>query len=335
MRFSDSKRLKAVAAACVLCASVGLSHAQQSVTPISSFLGKKSGDSEEVKSKPVAPADKDVPDWLRDSERLTAMLGDSADTKISNPKVIRKVETPIPGLDGFVVEADTVSTAHPDGKKELFVFYTDKTKRYLVVGMMIDMEKDRDLNMMVERYVRGETADNPAKALRPQDMHGVVLEGDPKLSPLTFVVDLGPEAGKKSLLGIARLHRTLATAKGGPKPRPVRIIPVSAGKDELSTGTMAMAMGFDLLSKDGALRLVEFAEKGASTSWVDSKRLKNDPELKKAIGMGIFRLDDNSTQALLAKIDTLPLIYVGEGEKAKNIPLPSSTEKWREILLQK
>ena len=75
MRFSDLKGLKAVAAACVLCASVGLSHAQQNVTPISSFLGKKSGDSEEVKSKPVAPADKDVPDWLRDSERLTAMLG--------------------------------------------------------------------------------------------------------------------------------------------------------------------------------------------------------------------------------------------------------------------
>ena len=321
--------------ALALTAAVGATQAQnKSLSSMLSSGGKSpqgADASSTIKSAPITSADKDVPGWLRDSERLNSMLGDDAETKIENAKVVRKVETPIPGLDGFVVEADTSTTANPEKKKELFVFYTDKTRRYLVVGLMIDTEKERDLNQLVERFVRGEMADNPAKALRPQDMHALTLQGGKsKAAPLSFVVDLGPEAGKSSFLGVVRLHQAMVAS--GANPRPVRIVLVSAGKDELSTGAMAMAMGFERVSKDGVAKLVEFAEKGRSAGWLDSKRLSKDASLKQAIGLGIFQIDENSTQALLARLNTLPLVYDGVGDQMKFVTLPSSQADWRALL---
>jgi len=221
----------------------------------------------------------------------------------------------------------------PDGKNELFVFYTDKSRRYLVVGMMIDMKKDRDINLDVERYVRGELADNPAKALRPQDMHAIMVPGDPAAKPLTFVTDLGPQAGKSSFLNLIHLHSSLA--KSGLKPRPLRIVLVSAGHDEMATVAMSMAYGAETISKNGLGKLIEYAEKGSSASWLDSKKITSDPNIKSVLGTGVFKMEDNSTQALLARIDTLPLVYVMDGEKTVNVPLPSNPTEWRNILLKK
>lgn len=322
-------RSKTLAALAVLAACGLGANMPATASGLSDLLGQKPKN--EVKAAPPPVAD--VPKWLRDSERLNSMLGDNADARIEDAKVVRKVETPIPGLDGFVVQATVYSTASPEGKQELFVFYSDKTGRYLVVGMMIDTEKDRDLNQMVERHVRGQLSDNPALALRPQEMHGILLKGGKsKASPLTFVVDLGPEPGKSSLLGLVQLHQSMV-AKGS-NPRPIRIVLVSAGKDETSTGAMAIAMGFDQLAGDGVARLVEYAQKGRATSWMEPKRLKTDDNLKRAVGMGIFRLDANSSQALQARLDTLPLVYDGSGDKTKHIPLPTSQADWQALLLK-
>lgn len=312
--------------------AIGSAHA---ASP-SEFLKPGKGSASNVgtlKSKPVAPNDTDLPSWLRDSERLNTMLGANADMRIENARAIRKVETPIPGLEGFVVEADTYTKENPEPKKDLFVFYTDQSRRYLVVGMMIDMEKERDLNQVVERYVRGEMADNPAKALRPQDMHAIMLAGGKSKSPaLSLVIDLGPAEGKSSFLGVVQIHRSLMAS--GANPRPLRIIPVSAGKDELSTGAMAMALGFEKLNGDGAVRLIEFAEKGKNAPWLDPKRLRKDASLKQAMGTGVFQVDDNSTQAMLARLDTLPLVYDANGDQIKFVPLPTSPAEWRALLLK-
>lgn len=325
-----ARSLSRIALAATLTVFAGVATA----SGISDFLQpSKVGAAASVKATEISPNDKDIPDWLRNSERLNAMMGASADARLENAKVIRKVESPIPGLDGFVVQADSYSSADPEGRQELFVFYTDKSRRYLVVGMMIDMERDRDLNQVIERYVRGEMADNPARALRPQDMHAMVLKGGKsKSTPLTFVVDVGPEAGKSSLLSIVALHQSLL--KSGSNPRPLRIVPVSAGKDELSTGAMAMAMGYEKFSGNGVEKLVEFAQKGRATSWMEPNRIKKDESLKRAIGMGIFQIDENSTQALLARLSTLPLVYDGEGEKVKFVPLPTSQGDWKTLLLK-
>ena len=286
-----------------------------------------------VKTTPVKP--EDIPDWLRKSERLEALLGDGGSGQVSNAKVVSKVETPIPGIDGIVVQADVTNESNPEGRKELFVFYTDKTKRYLFVGMLIDTEKERDLNMLTERYVRGQLADNPARALRPQDMHGIVIPGGKsnKTPPLQFVVDLGHESGKSSFLNVVRLHNSLLAS--GKSPRPLRIVLVSAGKDEISTGAMAMALGSQKLSGDGLAKLVEFANKGHKTSWMEPARLRAEPKLKQAVGLGVFQLEDNSGQALIARLDTLPLVYEGEGARTKYTLLPTSLPDWETLLLRK
>ncbi len=316
-------------AVCFAIAGMGSSFAAGG---ISDFIVKPSKLNQGSPIKTSKVEDKDIPDWLRKSERLEAMLGDDGKSRIENAKVVSKVETPIPGLDGFVVQADVFNDKFPDGKKDLFVFYSDKSKRYLFVGMLIDMEKERDLNMMTERYVRGQLADNPAKALRPQDMHGILIAGGKtnKNAPLQFVVDLGHENGKSSLLNVVRLHKSLLDS--GKNPRPLRVVLVSGGKDEMSTGAMAMAMGYQKISGDGLTKLIEYAEQGRSTPWMSPARLKNDPNLKQAMGIGIFQIEDNSGQAMLAKLDTLPLIYDGTGDKTKYIVLPTGKADWTQLL---
>lgn len=319
----------------VLCVSVACTLAAMPVAAagLSDFIAKPSriNKVDEIKASAIKPEDPDIPDWLRKSERLEAMLGDEAGSKVENAKVISRVETPVPGMQGFVVQADVVSEKNPEGRKELFVFYTDSTKRYLFVGMLIDTEKERDLNLMTERYVRGQMADNPARALRPQDMHGILIAGGKanKSAPLQFVVDLGHESGKSSFLNVVRLHKSMVD--GGKNPRPLRIVLVSAGKDEVSTGAMAMAMGYQKISNDGLARLVEYAEKGRKTPWMDAARLRNDPKLKQAMGLGIFQIEDNSNQALLARLDTLPLIYESTGAATKYIPMPLVRSDWETV----
>ena len=317
--------------------SLGLAvpvHAQ-STGGISDFFVKsskvKADDS--VKTTPVKP--EDIPDWLRKSERLEALLGDGGSGQVSNAKVVSKVETPIPGVDGIVVQADVSNEANPEGRKELFVFYTDKSKRYLFVGMLIDTEKDRDLNLMTERYVRGQLADNPAHALRPQDMHAIVVPGGKasKADPLHFVVDLGHESGRSSLLNVVRLHNALLSS--GKNPRPLRIVLVSEGKDETATGAMAMALGFQKVSGNGLAKLIEYADKGKNTPWMAPARLRGETKLKQAVGLGIFQLEDNSGQALVARLNTLPLVYEGEGPRAKNTMLPLTAADWETLMLRK
>nr|WP_314708988.1 hypothetical protein [uncultured Comamonas sp.] len=285
-----------------------------------------------LRSEPIDSKSKDLPDWLKDSKRLQDMLGADANYRVENPKVIRRVEAPFPGLEGYVVEATSFSDATPEGKKELYVFYTDKSKRYLMVGMMIDMQKNRDVNVDTERFVRGELADNPAKALRPQDMHAIVVPGGAG-SAVSFVVDLGKQAGRDSLLNLVRFHQALR--REGAAVRPLRLVLVSAGHDEFATAAMAIAYGAETISGTGLAKAMEFAEKARDVAWLQPKSMGKDSEVKRILGTGVFKMEDNSTQALLARLDTLPLVYDGEKERMVNVPLPASQADWKRLLTKK
>ncbi len=330
MRFKLTRLVFSIGCfACILAMPVA-----QAADGISGYFAKQSPLNAEasVKASAISQDDPSIPDWLKKSEKLEAMLSSGDRGEVKNPKVVSKVETPVQGLNGFVVQADIMNDQHPEGKQELFVFYTDKSSRYLFVGMLIDMEKERDLNLMTERYVRGTLADNPANALRPQGMHGLVVDGskDSKAAPVQFVVDLGHESGRSSLLNVVRLQQSLV--KSGKKTRGLRIVLVSAGKDEKATGAMAIAMGYQKVSGDGIQRLMEFAEKGKDTPWMEPSRLRKEAKLKQAMGLGIFQLEDNSNQAMLARLDTLPLVYDTKGESVKYVMLPQSRQDWETLL---
>lgn len=316
--------------------SMGL-HLPAQALDFSKFLKSKASTEEAapspaVRSAAVDPKAKDVPDWLKDSQKLKDMLGADANFRVENPKVIRRVDAPFPGLEGYVVEATSYSDATPDGKKELFVFYTDKSQRYLMVGMMIDMKRNRDVNLDVERYVRGELEDNPAKALRPQDMHAITVPGGSG-SPLTFVVDLGKQAGRDSMANLVKLHQSLR--RNGADIKPLRLVLVSAGHDEYATAAMAMAYGSETINGTGLAKAMEFAERGKNVVWLQPKSMNSNPEAKRILGSGVFKMEDNSTQALLARIDTLPLLYGGEKDRTVNLPLPSTATDWTALLKNK
>lgn len=272
-----------------------------------------------------------LPEWFRDSQRLSKLLGGNAVGDVSDAHVIQRLSTPIEGLDALVVEAK-ISAPNQDARQEIFVLYVDKTDRYLMAGLFIDMEQNRNLGQVIERQVRGERADSPALALKPLDMHGLDAEPVEALDDLLIVVvDLGPEVGRRNFLRIAALRQTLIDE--GHQVRALRVIPVSAAHDEVSTGAMAMALGYDAMKPgDGFQKLLEYADKGAEASWLDKKRLRDDPLLKQAMGFGIFKLDENSTQALLARLNTLPLVYEVQGNRAASLPVPIDENAWREIL---
>ncbi len=329
-----SKSLHKLLAALACTGVLLVMPAAHAATSISDYLVKSSkiNPDGDVKASPIEADDPSVPDWLKKSDKIEAMLGSGDRGEVKNAKVVSKVETPVPGLNGFVVQADIVNDKNPEGKQELFVFYTDSTNRYLFVGMLIDTVKERDLNLMTERYVRGTLADNPARALRPQDMYGLVVEGskDSTAAPIQFVVDLGHDSGRSSFLNVVRLQQSLV--KSGKKTRGIRVVLVSAGKDEKATGAMAMAMGYQKISGDGITRLMEYADKGNDTPWMAPERLRKESKLKQAVGLGIFQLEDNSNQALLARLDTLPLVYDSNGDATKYVMLPETRGDWEALL---
>ena len=186
---------------------------------------------------------------------------------------------------------------------------------------------------MINRQIRGERADNPALALNPLEMHGIDAEVSEKKDDekLIVVVDLGPQKGRQNLLNI--INRRQELLKKNQELRPLRIVPVSAATDELGTAAMAMAMGYDQMQTgDGFNRLLEYAQQGNQAAWLDKARLRDDPLLKQALGLGIFLLDDNSTQALLARVDVLPLVYIANGQKIQHVETPISTDEWDKIL---
>ncbi len=273
-----------------------------------------------------------LPEWFKDSKRLSELLGGKAVGNVTDAKVIRRTPTPIAGLDALVIEG-TVSSQGVDPHPETFVIYLDKTGRYLVAGLVIDMEKNRNLGQLIDRQVRGERADNPALALDPLDMHGVTaVNQNARDETIIIVADLGPEKGRQNILSIHQLYTSLVAS--GQSLAHLKIIPVSAGKDEMATAAMAMAMGYDdLRTGDGYNKIIEFSEKGKNAPWLDKQRLQAEKDLKAVMGRGIFKLDDNSTQALLAKLNTLPLVYRETKGKVEYLPLPTSSEDWKKLFV--
>lgn len=128
-------------------------------TPLSDYFKGSNG----KPGKLQAPAAR-VPQWLKDSRKLNDMLGSDAKVRIENPKVVHKVSKVFASLDAFVVEGTEFSDDHPDGKQQLYFFYSDAAQEYLFVGMAIDMKRGRDVSMDLERYLRGQLAESPAGA---------------------------------------------------------------------------------------------------------------------------------------------------------------------------
>lgn len=319
---------KTLAALTVACCALHMGAAQADT--ISDYFKGANGKA----PKMTAPSADETPQWLKDSRRLTELLGSDPNVRIENPKVVHKLPKALAGLDAYAVEATEFSNEHPDGKQQLYFFYSDAAMQYLFVGMAIDMKRGRDVSMDIERYLRGQLAESPAKALRPQEMHSIELAGGKtSASPLTFVVDLGPQAGRDSFLNVVQLHRSMMAS--GENPRPINFVLVSNAKNELSGAAMAVAYGSHAAKKDGVARLVEYAAGGEKTVWLQPRKLANDAATKQMLGTGIFKLEANSTQALLAKVDTLPLLYQGSGGKMSNTPIPLAATEWRKLLVGK
>ena len=98
---------------------------------------------------------------------------------------------------------------------------------------------------------------------------------------------------------------------------------------------MAIAYGAETINGTGLVKAMEFAEKARDVAWLQPKSMGKDSEVKRILGTGVFKMEDNSTQALLARLDTLPLVYDGEKERMINVPLPANQADWKRLLTKK
>lgn len=281
--------------------------------------------------EPAAPDTANLPDWLRDSEQLSRLLGGEAVGEVSGATVIARRETPVQAVEALVIEG-TVTREGQAPRLENFVIYVDVSGRYLFAGLLIDMQTGENYSTLVAREVRGARADNPALALHPREMHAIPAEpATDDANVLLVVVDLGPEKGRQNLLNIA--ERRAALQAEGRAVRPLRIVPVSAGPEELSTAAMALALGYEQQTPgDGYAKLIAYARDSGQADWLDVTRLANDPVLKHLMAGGVFQLENNSTQALLARLDTLPLVYTIVDGQARYLPTPTSQDAWTALL---
>jgi hypothetical protein len=286
----------------------------------------------------VEDADLDeLPDWFHDSERLSEMLGGKVAGEVENAKVIRRIQTPIKGLDAVVIKG-TINAPDKIPYEEIFTLYMDKTNQYLVSGMMIDIKANREVGTMIARYVKGESADNPARALDVMSMGRLTAGGNKagftEPGTIFYVSDFAQEAARSNLINIHNLRNKLI--KSGKKVHPFAVIPVSEGKDEMSSVASSMSFGYEALSSgDGYNKLIEFAAKGNAASWLQPMKIKGDPKLIQIVGLGVQHIDNNTSAALLARVNSLPLVYTTDGESAQWIPLPTSEKEWETILQNK
>lgn len=279
--------------------------------------------------------EKDVPEWFKDSERLSQMLSGKAIGKVQGARVIRRLPTPIEGIDALILEGQ-VKPEDGELHTETFVIYVDHSGRYLIAGLLIDMQTHQNVGQIIHQTVRAEHADNPALALNPLDLHTINAENALKHDQrIVVVIDLGPEKGRRNLKQIAGLYASLAEDNMNHQLRSLQIALVSAAHDELSTAAMAMAFGYDAKQPgSGYEKLLAFANEGDKTPWLQPNRLLHESALKEIMGLGVFKLENNSTQALIAKIDTLPLVYLIQHGVAKHVPTPTSVEDWKILLMR-
>lgn len=277
--------------------------------------------------------DNELPRWMKDSQRLAKILDGDDIGEVTNPKMVGRYNTPIDGLFAVAIEA-TVTSPSKEARQEYFIFYTDKTNRYLVAGLLVDVEKGRNIGQFIEQYIRGNIASGPAKALNVNVLHAVQWNPTKEKEGLiTMVIDIGPEEGRRNLLNVAALHQQLA--KTG-KVRPLRIVPVSNGRKEMPTAAMAMSLGFETFrTGDGYNKLLEYADIGEKASWLQKDRLMNDAKLKEALGIGAFKMEENTAHAILAKVQRLPLVYTHENGLTKNVPVPTERKEWETLLRKK
>src|SRR5690606_5122666 len=101
-------------------------------------------------------------------------------------------------------------------------------------------------------------------------------------------------------------------------------------QDERSVAGMAMALGRDRFQpKTGYAMLVDYAQTKGQPSWMTPERMNADPKMKEIIGQGVFALEENSSQAIEARVSTLPVVFEKDGAKYTQIPIPTS---WRAAL---
>lgn len=331
-----SNKLPSLLVAVFFACGVFASHAQ---TP-TSFMeaGKKGNNGVQSlsfdSSKSGVPSNEETPSWLKDSGRLESILGGGARFKVENPTLVRTVESPVPGLKAYVVKATTFDDEKPNGEEQLYTFYIDASGRYLMVGLMVDMEKNRDVGVDIERYVRGEHADNPARALYPHEMHKIIVAGSPKntLQPLYYVVDLGNKVGRDGLVQLMALHKSLIDSKK--TVRDIYLILVSNGQNEEATAIQAYIYGHETINKTGKQKAFEYASQGKLRDF-SAVNLNKDIRSKEILGSGVFKLEENSQQAYLARLSILPLVYKENKGSAQLALLPKNNEEWITLLTLK
>ncbi len=313
----------------LLSAALSLMILSASAQPLpSNPIGAQSGE-----ETPSESESQEMPEWFKYAEKIKGLIGSNKVSTIENVKLLRRFDTPIAGLDALVVQAD-ITPIDGEPYTDLFVFYVDKQNRYLLSGIFINMEKQIEYSRSLVRYARGQFFQGPEKSLNPLDMYGVAASpfDRPDTKGAMHIVTSLKYENQCELVGRIEGIRQ-QTIKEGKKPAPVFYYFISDGTDETSAFIGAMIMGYDRIEGgNGYAKLLEFCAKGRSFDWTNPNKIKSDPYLKKVLAYGLQAIEENSSAALYAKIDRIPLLYLYDGGHARYVEFPRQREEFESLV---
>ena len=250
-------------------------------------------------------------------ERLESLMQSTGTKHVSftSMRLLERRPSPIAGLETLIYDVMVEEEGGRTYPQRIAVF-SDKSRRYLVMGAIIDINTRRDL------------ADEAVAAYKDRDlslsaMQRVPLLPNPKASrTVTIVIDLGHEKARRFLDEVMRRRKGFTAH--------VELALVSDAKQTISVGAQAIIAGsageeffYDALS--------QWLRKAERSDFLDAQRLRKDPNIQARLGRGIFHVERNTTELLEAGLSRLPLLLITDKSGSHPVATPRTDAEWASI----
>lgn len=249
---------------------------------------------------------------LEDLERMMQKSG-VAMPAFRELKLVAKEPGPFAGMDALVYDA----MVDQDGRSvpQRIVFFTDKERRYLVMGSILDLNEKRD----VGEHIAYSTLSGELSLASLQRVP--LLPGKSKRT-VSIVVDLGEQGGRSFVSDLMGKRNQLSAT--------VEMALVSNAQDEGAVGGQAIIAGSQA-TPFFYESLSQWLKDNKRAAFMAKDKLRKDPMIQARLGRGIFHIESNTNALLTANVKKLPLIYITEDGKSRSVKPPANAADWCEI----
>lgn len=231
----------------------------------------------------------------------------------SSMRLVKRQPSPIPGLETLVYDVMVDEGGRVEPRR--IAVFTDKKRRYLVMGSIIDMENKQDLGEAAVASIKD-------RQVALSALQRVALLPRQSQRTVTVVIDLGNEKARRFLSDLISRRNTFKVH--------VDMALASNAQDQKAVGAQAIIAGsageeffYDALS--------QWLRRAGDAAFLQPEKLRQDPDIQSRLGRGIFHIERNSTELLDAGVTRLPMLFVTDKSGVKQVALPKTEADWAKI----